>query len=143
MDKISTHFKRSEFACKCGCGFAAVDIELVPVLEDIRAHFQGLYPTEKVSVEINSGCRCFHYNEEVQKKVNPNYKPGSSKSFHVKGIASDIVVWVGWHLRQVPPDHVAGYLEKTYPLKYGIGRYDTFTHIDTRPYMARWDNRSE
>ena len=23
----------------------------------------------------------------------------------------------------------------------GLGRYNTFTHIDIRNYMARWDNR--
>lgn len=142
MNKVSTHFKRAEFACNCGCGFAAADIELVNVLEDVRSHFQGRSPLDQVYIEINSGCRCHSYNEKVQLEANPKYVPGSSRSFHVKGMASDIVVWIGWHVKQLNPDLVADYLDKKYPLKFGIGRYDTFTHIDTRPYRARWDNRS-
>ena len=136
MGKLNEYFDRSEFRCKgkhCGddggnCGFATVDTELLKVLTDVREHFGK-------PVKINSGCRCFKHNEEVQKAHNPNYVPGSSRSKHMQGIASDIVV------TGVSPDEVADYLESKYPDKYGIGRYNTFTHIDVRSNKARWDLR--
>lgn len=33
------HFKRSEFACKDKCGFDDIDLKVVEILENIRAHF--------------------------------------------------------------------------------------------------------
>ena len=54
----SKYFKRSEFACKCGCGFDTVDYELVKVLEYIREHFDR-------PLQINSGCRCATHNRTL------------------------------------------------------------------------------
>ena len=36
------------------------------------------------------------------------------------------------------PEKVYAYLTEKYPGKYGIGKYPTFTHIDTRLNKARW-----
>lgn len=115
MGDISTYFSRSEFACECGCGFAAVDIELLGVLEDLREFF-------KSPVTINSGCRCEEHNHLVG---------GSSNSQHVKGMAADIRV------KNALPGDVADYLEDRYS-GYGIGRYDSWVHVDVRPSRARW-----
>lgn len=119
MDNISPHFSRSEFACKCGCGFDAVDLELVEVLEGARLHFGR-------QIVINSACRCEKHNAKVG---------GTKNSQHLMGIAADIKV------RGVNPDVVQDYFEKKHPNQYGIGRYDTFTHIDVRDTKARWDYR--
>lgn len=116
---VSTHFNRKEFQCKCGCGFCAVDVELLDVLEKARKYFSN-------PVLITSGCRCEAYNKSIG---------GASKSKHVKAIASDIAV------KNVPPDDVAEYFEGMYPDKYGIGRYTGWTHIDVRETPARWDKR--
>jgi uncharacterized protein YcbK (DUF882 family) len=126
-------FSRSEFACECGCGFNAVDVELLSVLMGIRTHF-GLELGYETSIKINSPNRCRLHNEEVQKKYNPNYVAFSSKSTHMYGIAADIVV------RGVHADLVADYLEGRYPDKYGIGRYSNpdRVHIDVRATKARW-----
>lgn len=113
---ISEHFRRSEFACHCGCGFAAVDAELLKVLEDVRCHFNA-------KVKITSGCRCKSHNSRVG---------GASKSKHVFGIAADIKV------DGTSPVNVAKYLKKKYPKKYGIGVYKSWTHIDVRSNKARW-----
>lgn len=111
------YFKRSEFACKCGCGFDTVDAELLTVLQALRAHFNTV-------CHIESGCRCVAYNRRVL---------GATDSQHTKGRAADIVV------AGVAPAAVQDYLEKNYPEEYGIGRYQTFTHIDTRTNgPARW-----
>lgn len=128
MGDVSKYFDRDEFECKCGCGFAAVDVELLKVLNELREHFGR-------ATSFNSACRCYRHNEKVQKVVNKNYVEGSSKSKHMQGIAVDVVV------SNVSPDNVAKYLEEKYPNKYGIGRYKTFTHLDVRASKARWDYR--
>lgn len=113
------YFKRKEFACSCGCGFSAVDVELLKVLEDVREKFGP--------VVINSACRCEKHNKAVG---------GADGSKHKLGIAADIRVV------NTDPDTVYKYLENKYKNKYGIGRYNTFTHVDVRPDgPARWDFR--
>ncbi len=116
MGDLSTHFSSHEFECQCGCGFDEIDLELIEVLEDVRQHFG-------VSVRINSGCRCAAHNKAVG---------GTKNSQHVKGTAADIVV------KKVASAEVCMYLANQYPNTYGIGRYNTFTHIDVRPRKARW-----
>lgn len=120
MGDLSNHFNRSEFECNCGCGFDTADYELVLVLEDLRAHFGK-------PVRSNSACRCLDYNKAVG---------GVDNSYHTKSMASDTTV------DGVEPDRVYEYLNNKYFNKYGIGRYNTFTHIDVRPNKARWDNRT-
>jgi len=116
--QLSENFHRHEFACKCGCGFATADAELVAVLEFVRAHFGS-------PIAINSGCRCPEHNKN---------EGGSSRSKHLQGIACDFRV-IG-----VDADIVATFLEKTFPDRYGIGRYHGRTHLDVRPGPARWSS---
>lgn len=117
MGDLGKDFSRHEFACKCGCGFNTVDAELITVLQDIRDHFGK-------PITINSGCRCESYNKKVG---------GSPGSQHKLGRAADIDV------KDMPPESVQHYLEGKYSGLYGIGRYNTFTHIDTRSGVsARW-----
>jgi len=115
-DKISPHFRRSEFACRCGCGFDSVVPALVFLLEAIREHFDE-------ALTINSACRCRSHNREVG---------GASGSRHLAGEAADIVV------RGVEPGVVADYCEELLDGRGGLGRYETFTHVDVRGYRARW-----
>lgn len=113
---ISENFRRSEFQCSCGCGFDAVDVEILAVLEDVRAYFDA-------PVIITSGCRCEAHNEAIG---------GSPTSQHVRGKAADIKV------KGFDASKVADYLEDMYPSSYGIGRYPSWVHIDTRLIKARW-----
>jgi len=118
MGDISRHFNRSEFACKCGCGFDTVDAMLLAVVEDIRDHFDTPFSP-------NSSCRCADYNNQVG---------GSKASQHVQGRACDITI------KGVDPKDVVVYLLYKYPGAMGIGSYSTFTHIDTRTDgPARWE----
>lgn len=70
------HFKKSEFTCKCGCGLNNIELGLVKVLDEIREHFGQ-------ACIINSGTRCTKHNKNVG---------GATKSRHLNGKASDIVV---------------------------------------------------
>lgn len=114
------HFKRNEFRCKCGkCdGFPVdPDEDLVELLEKIRNHFGA-------AVTITSGVRCKAHNTSVG---------GASGSQHLKGTAADIKV------KGVKPADVADYAETLLPGTGGIGRYSTFTHVDTRKTKSRWN----
>ena len=108
------YFDREEFCCSCGCGFDTVDYELLRVLEYMREHFDS-------PITITSACRCKDHNKKVF---------GSYASLHLQGRAADIVV------KGVPPNVVAELAEQMEV--GGLGRYKTFTHIDTRTGHARW-----
>jgi uncharacterized protein YcbK (DUF882 family) len=116
MGDVSKHFSFTEFSCKRGCVFNAVDVQLLNVLEDVRTHLDK-------PVTIDCVYRCPSHNKAVG---------GVENSQHVQGIAADIAV------RDTSPDKVADFLEKHHP-GTGIGRYATFTHIGVRGYAARWN----
>ena len=113
---MAKHFKRYEMACPCGCGFDAMDEELMDVLDDIRDHFGQ-------PVHVTSGCRCWRHNASI------NGAPGSQ---HVFGKAADVVV------EGTQPWDVQRYVRVKYHDKYGIGLAKDFTHIDVRGNKARW-----
>lgn len=114
--ELSRNFKVREFACLDGSDPVFICPELVEVLQDVRDHF-------KQPVIINSAYRTPTYNSKVG---------GAKYSQHLYGKAADITV------KNTNPAAVATYLENKYPNTYGIGRYPTFTHIDTRALMSRW-----
>lgn len=117
---VSKSFKRKEFACKDGCGLGLgdgdINSELIEVIQDVRDHFGE-------PVVISSGLRCETHNKRVG---------GAAKSQHLLGTAADL------RIAKVNPGDVYDYLDKKYPNKYGVGRYNTFTHIDVRANRARW-----
>ena len=84
-EKLGKYFNRSEFNCRCGCGFNTIDVKTYRIINRLRTW-------AKSPVHINSGCRCVAYNEEVKKRDNPNYVPFSSKSQHMRSRAVDIRV---------------------------------------------------
>lgn len=78
-DKMSAHFRRSEFACRCGCGADGVDEKLVATLELVRE-------TLGSPLRIVSGVRCPAHNRAVG---------GTSESAHLSGLAADVAVASG------------------------------------------------
>jgi len=114
---ISRYFTREEFACKCGCGFAAVDMQLLMLLEKVRVHFNK-------PVTITSACRCETHNRNVG---------GSKNSKHRLGIAADSQV------KATPPSEVYSYIDSCYPNTLGLGSYNSFTHVDVREKRTRWN----
>lgn len=122
---LSPHFKRSEFACRCGCGFGLadgdVDPRLVAALEEFRRRLGN------VPVVISSGCRCLKHNAGV---------PGSAeKSYHTKGMAADVRV-KGW--RPVGLERVAEEVEAFRLGGIGVYHKKGFVHLDVRGRRARW-----
>lgn len=114
MGDLTKNFSRSEFACKCGCGFDTIDYKVLNELQGIRNVFDA-------TVKVNSACRCAKHNKVVG---------GKSSSQHLKGRAVDFTV------TGISPFEVYNYVNNYW--KGGLGKYDTFTHIDSRNRKARW-----
>ena len=116
MGDISANFNRSEFECSCGCGGDTVDAATLEALEAVRQHYDA-------PVTINSAYRCLFYNRSDVVGSNDN-------SQHPKGRAVDFTV------AGVLPADVYVYCDSLG--LGGVGKYDDFTHIDTRDGYARW-----
>ena len=114
---LSENFKESEFACKGKGTLPAqgIDPKLLALLEELRTHFGA-------PIKINSGYRSPEHNAKVG---------GAKGSYHVKGMAADIVV------RGVPAKAVYSYLAGMH--NGGVGKYSRFTHVDVRDGKARWE----
>lgn len=115
MGDLSEHFDRSEFACKCECGFDTVDYALLTALEGVRAYFGR-------PVLINSGCRCRAHNVA---------QGGAAGSMHLAGKAADIRV------EGIEPLTVCKHLATKYHGKYGVKLYPGRVHFDVRPVEWR------
>ena len=107
-----------EFACHDGSDTFLIDDKLVGLLENIRGKFGK-------PVRINSAYRTAKYNAKIG---------GVSNSYHVKGMAADIVV------QGISPKRVAQYAETLGC--GGIGWYEQkkFVHIDTRKNRVCWND---
>ena len=109
MGDLSRNFNRSEFACKCGCGFDTPAPDLVDLLQAVRDQFGP--------VVITSGCRCPSHNKRIG---------GAPKSYHMTGQAADIRA-VGW-----PDKVVYEWLRVNYPGRFGFILEPSWVHIDVR-----------
>jgi uncharacterized protein YcbK (DUF882 family) len=118
MGDVSKNFSRREFACKCGCGFNAVDIGLL-------AGLQALRDLSGSAITITSACRCESHNKKVG---------GASKSLHVKAKAADIVI------HGLTPREMAALAERVDVFQKGaIITYTKkgFIHVDVRGIKYR------
>ena len=116
---LTKHFSEQEFRRKCGkCDAMEPDLALLVILEAVRREFLD------APVTINSGVRCPAHNARI--KDSPN-------SQHLHGRAADIVV------EDATPAEIADWLDRQpWADRIGLGRYETFTHVDTRGTRARW-----
>ncbi len=113
---LSPDFRVKEFACRDGSDKVIISLRLVHILQCVRDHFGK-------PVTVHSGYRTKAYNAKVG---------GVANSQHLKGTAADIAI------KGVAPSAVAAYVETLLPNTGGIGRYETFTHVDVREGKARW-----
>jgi hypothetical protein len=137
MGDLTKRLSRHEFACKCKCGFDTVDFELPYVLEEVADHFEDVTPkSTRIRIHINSGARCQNHNQQIG---------GSKNSLHTQGRAADFWMEAEFYdgrREKIHDDLIADHLEGMYPAEYGIGRYNGWTHVDTRSNgPARWDKR--
>lgn len=116
--KLSANFQAKEFDCSCSkCLETLIDLDHVAKLQKLREDLGS-------SIKITSAYRCESHNAAIG---------GAKNSQHKLGTATDIRV------SDMTPDEVADACEHF----DGLGRYDTFTHVDSRGSKARWDNRKK
>ena len=120
MGDLTKDFSRSEFACQCGCGCDAseVDMRLVNALQQLRDSLM-------LPIEVLSGCRCFAHNRVVG---------GTKASQHLFGKAADIRV-DGVRVRTV---YAIAQTIRAFR-GFGIDDQKQFLHLDVRAgTMAHW-----
>lgn len=79
------HFKKSEFACKCGCGLNNINLEVVKVADKIRDYY------EKPCI-VNSGSRCVKHNKKVGGVSNSRHLQGKAIDIYVQGVSGQALL---------------------------------------------------
>lgn len=116
--KLSPNFHLSEYECKCSnCSETLVDMDHVVKLQQLR-HDLGS------SITITSAYRCPSHNKAVGGVLNSQHQIGTATDIQISGM---------------DPSEVQDACESF----DGLGRYDSFTHVDSRGSFARWDKRSK
>ena len=124
---MTKNFSISEFQCNCGDCKISADVKnnLIKLADQL----QILRDKVQKPIKINSAYRCANYNDNVVK--------GAKHSQHKLGKAADIVI------NGMTPNDVHELVCEMVELGQinfgGIGKYNTFTHLDIRDYKARWD----
>lgn len=131
MGDISKNLSRHEMACKCGCGFDTVDVELGRVIQQVCFEF-AQRTGQQVYLIVTGPNRCRAHNAAT---------PGASEnSQHLYGRAMDFILKSGGVY--ISPQDIYTYINETWPDQYGLGLYSNRVHFDTRTNgPARWDER--
>lgn len=138
--RLSKHFDTGvDTKLFCGCGCKAPDW-VIANLREVCKQADKIRDVLGTALRVNSGYRCKRYNAETG---------GAMFSQHCKGTALDLSVENGNHATDIfnTAMSIGGI--------GGIGIYDTFCHIDTRPRLmarvlakfggnkqTRWDERT-
>ena len=131
--RLSKNLSRSEFVCRCSCGFNAVDIELITLIQGAADYFKKMHKADRVFIIITSGNRCARHNA---------IEGGVYSSQHILGIAADhkIKVKIKGNTFTVDAEDLAAYYSELHPEKLGIGIYPKGrVHLDVREFPARWN----
>ena len=130
MGNLTRNFSRSEFACKCGCGFDEIKPELVKQLQRFR-DLLWIRTGIEVPVTVTCGCRCDLHNEAIG---------GAKNSYHTIGAAvditfgSDITFWQKSHIPLIGARMAFLSNHLGVMTVNGIGAYPdrNFLHLDIR-----------
>lgn len=122
-DQLTRNFKRSEFACKCGCGYDEIDPTLVDQIQLFR-DLLWISTGVEAPITVTCGCRCADHNAHVG---------GAPHSYHKAGMAADLVF-----RRKLPVVAAGQLIQIACQLGMmeigGIGVYpeQNFIHLDIR-----------
>jgi hypothetical protein len=97
---------------------------------------------DRISIHINSGCRCPQHNEDEKGSKNSRHMRGEAADFRFKYVMKERNSKGRFKTMPVSPTAIANYLDKKYPTQYGIGWYNGRTHFDvSKSGRRRWDVR--
>lgn len=107
------HFKKSEFACKCGgkyCnGYPADPKEkLIRVADDVREHFGK-------SMFVSSGLRCKQHNSNVGGVSNSRHLSGKAMDFCISGVSAA---------------QILSYVQQKKEIRYAYAIDGSYVHMD-------------
>jgi len=122
--KLTHNFSLSEFESKDG---ATTPEDVLRNLQKVAKQLQILRDYVGLPIKVNSGYRSPEHNEKIG---------GSKNSQHKLGKAADIVI------AGLKPSEVYDLVERLIREDVlnigGLGKYNSFTHIDIRETKARW-----
>ena len=110
-EMLSQNFKRSEFACQCGCGADDISMDLVNRLQEVRSALGE-------PMKITSGIRCSVHNANVKGTVGSSHLEGN-------GTAVDIACDNSMYRQKL--------LTAIIPIMDRVGIAKTFVHCDVDP----------
>ena len=104
------YFRKSEFACKCGCGVSEMNETLIRVADRTREHFGS-------PMRVSSGRRCATHNARVGGVSNSRHvsNPGKAMDFCVTGKTSA---------------QVLAYVQKQPEIRYAYAIDGSYVHMD-------------
>ena len=120
LGDLSTNFSRAEFACKCGCGFDAINLDLVTKLQILRNELG-------TSIKVHSGCRCPAHNQAQGGKPDSEHLTGEGADLECVGSAARYEMKKAIYSRR---------------LFNRIGNGDSFIHVGvskTLPNNVEWN----
>tara|TARA_R110000822_G_scaffold33947_2_gene96417 strand:+ start:1019 stop:1405 length:387 start_codon:yes stop_codon:yes gene_type:complete len=123
--KLTKNFSKSEFECSCGCEMPKKVLDNIKILSK---QLQAIRVITEQPIKINSAYRCAKHNESIG---------GVFNSQHVLGKAADIVVKE--HTAEEVYELLEELMNHNTILQGGLGKYNSFTHMDFRGKKARWD----
>ena len=130
MGNITENFSMHEFECRCGCKMPK---EVQANIKKLALQLQFLRTRIGSSIKITSAYRCLSHNRMIG---------SNDSSQHPKGKAADIQV------KTFSPHYVHTFIENMIQdvmnnegvtIK-GLGKYNSFTHVDIRESVARWNH---
>lgn len=128
---MTKNFKIQEFNCKCGCEMPS---EVLSNIKILAINLQILRDYLDAPIKINSAYRCVEHNKSIGGSVNSQHLLGKASDVVVSGYTPDEVFDIVQNLRRNPM------LEGV--IFQGLGRYNTFTHLDIRDNYSVWDLRN-
>ena len=128
MTKLTDNFNLSEFECKCGCTMPKfVKNNIMELAENLQ-----VLRDEVGKLDLTNAYRCKAHNADVG---------GATNSQHLTGKAADV------KSETKSPSEIAetvNDLMKNERFKMGgVGKYNTFTHVDIRGFKARWSKTTK
>jgi len=126
--KLTKNFSLSEFECKCGCEMPqSVKANIVELAENLQT-----LRDEVGRLDLTNAYRCKAHNADVG---------GSTNSQHLVGKAADVKS--SYFTPSEIAEVVDGLMKSERIKAGGVGRYNTFTHVDIRGRIARWDKTTK
>jgi uncharacterized protein YcbK (DUF882 family) len=122
--KLTCNFSMSEFECNCGCKMPE---DVKSNIIELADNLQVLRDVLNMPIKITNAFRCESKNNSVNGVKNSQHLVGKAADLQIPGIAPKEVA-----------DLVSELMEKNLFKMGGLGRYNSFTHVDIRGNKARW-----